>query len=80
MGHRLAETRPAASKSDETCTGSIGLQLNKDTCEIRRPELTFLDDRLTAEGVNPDTEKVQAITDVSKPYGHYLQQTLRGNG
>ncbi len=45
----------------------VGLKLNRAKCELKVPELTFLGDRVTKEGLKPDPLKVKAIIDLEKP-------------
>ena len=45
----------------------IGLSLNKDKCYFRQPELPYLGEVVTAQGVEPDRTKVQAIEDMPTP-------------
>ncbi|KAI3373030.1 hypothetical protein L3Q82_023465 [Scortum barcoo] len=44
-----------------------GLKLNKNKCEFRVQEILFLGDKLTAQGVQPDQEKIKAILNMPKP-------------
>ncbi|KAJ8381193.1 hypothetical protein SKAU_G00019710 [Synaphobranchus kaupii] len=44
-----------------------GLKLNRDKCRFGVSEITFLGDKISAEGVQPDKTKVQAIHDMEKP-------------
>ncbi|XP_060070509.1 uncharacterized protein K02A2.6-like [Ylistrum balloti] len=48
-------------------TREAGLKLQREKCEISVPELTFLGDRVTKNGVKPDLEKVKAIQDMENP-------------
>ena len=43
------------------------LKLNKDKCQFGVTEVTFLGDRLTQNGVQPDVEKVIAIQEMPQP-------------
>ncbi len=45
----------------------VGLKLNRDKCEQRMEELTFLGDRITKDGILPDPTKVKAINDMQIP-------------
>ena len=45
----------------------IGLRLNKDKCYFRQPELPYFGEVVTAQGVEPDRTKVQAIEDMPTP-------------
>ncbi|XP_061129807.1 uncharacterized protein K02A2.6-like [Syngnathus typhle] len=44
-----------------------GLKLNRDKCLFGVKEMTFLGDKVTSEGVEPDQSKVQAILDMPAP-------------
>ena len=44
-----------------------GLKLNKKKCEIKKDKLTYFGYVLSAEGVSPDPEKVNAITELQAP-------------
>ncbi len=46
---------------------SVGLKLNREKCELRVTELTFLGDRVSIDGLKPDPVKVKAIVDMAKP-------------
>lgn len=42
----------------------VGLRLKRDKCEIGKNQLTFLGDTISAEGLEPDINKVTAIQDI----------------
>lgn len=44
-----------------------GLKLNKLKCQFGVSELTYLGDKLSAAGVQPDPEKVKAVEDMPAP-------------
>ena len=44
-----------------------GLKLNKSKCEFGVQELTYLGEKLSCEGVQPDPRKVEAITNMPRP-------------
>jgi len=44
-----------------------GLRLNKEKCQFSTQEVTFLGDRLTPAGVQPDMNKIKAVTDMPEP-------------
>ncbi len=44
-----------------------GLKLNKDKCQFGAKEITFLGDKLSEGGVEPDKSKVQAILKMPRP-------------
>ena len=44
-----------------------GVKLNLNKCQIGQPELTFLGEKLTGEGVCPDPKKVEAIKKMPDP-------------
>lgn len=43
------------------------MKLNRDKCLFGVTEMTFLGDKVTSEGVEPDQSKVQAILDMPAP-------------
>ncbi|KAL7849761.1 hypothetical protein SRHO_G00191100 [Serrasalmus rhombeus] len=45
----------------ETIT-AVGLRLNKDKCRLSQPELNFLGQVVTKDGIAPNQERVKAIT------------------
>ena len=45
----------------------VGLVLNFDKCVYRQPELSYLGEVITINGVKPDPQKVQAIEDMQTP-------------
>ncbi|KAJ8381351.1 hypothetical protein SKAU_G00021290 [Synaphobranchus kaupii] len=44
-----------------------GLKFNKKKCQFGATEITFLGDKLSGDGVEPDHSKVQAILDMPPP-------------
>ena len=42
----------------------INLTLNKEKCQFRVPEVTYINHTLNAKGVQPDSEKIRAIQDM----------------
>lgn len=44
-----------------------GLKLNKSKCEFGVKEILFLGDKLSACGVQPDQDKIQAIQNMPRP-------------
>lgn len=44
-----------------------GLKLNKNKCQFAAQEIVFLGDKLSAEGIQPDEEKINAIMNMPKP-------------
>ena len=44
-----------------------GLNLDKEKCEIKKHKLTYVGHVLSAEGVSPDPEKGEAITELQAP-------------
>ncbi|XP_019220499.2 uncharacterized protein LOC109204242 [Oreochromis niloticus] len=44
-----------------------GLKLNKSKCQFGVQEIVFLGDKLSAQGVQPDQDKVKAILDMPRP-------------
>ena len=45
----------------------FGLKLNRAKCEFAVKEIIFLGDKLTAQGVQPDKDKIKAILDMPRP-------------
>ncbi|XP_065325868.1 protein NLRC3-like [Pelmatolapia mariae] len=45
----------------------FGLKLNRAKCQFGVGDITFLGDKLTAEGIEPDKEKLRAILDMPRP-------------
>ena len=45
----------------------VGLGLNMENCVFRQPELSYLGDVVTQDGVKPDPKKFQAITNMPTP-------------
>ncbi len=45
----------------------INLTLNKEKCQFRVPEVTYIGHTLNAKGVQPDSEKIRAIQDMPPP-------------
>ena len=45
----------------------VGLQLNKQKCEYRKKEITFLGHIVSAKGVRPDPSKISAICQLDEP-------------
>jgi len=43
------------------------LKLNENKCEICKEQITFLGDRLTRDGIQPDDRKVTAIHEMQRP-------------
>ena len=56
----------------------IGLCLNKDKCYFRQPELPYLREVVTAQGVKPDPAKVQAFEDMATPKDQSDLQRILG--
>ena len=55
----------------------IGLRLNGEKCYFRQPELPYLGEMVTTQGVKPNPLKVQAIEDMPTPKDQSeLQQVL----
>ncbi|KAJ8364291.1 hypothetical protein SKAU_G00131220 [Synaphobranchus kaupii] len=44
-----------------------GLKFNKSKCQFGAQEIVFLGDKLSAQGVQPDQEKINAILDMPRP-------------
>ena len=56
----------------------IGLRLNKEKCYFRQPELPYLGEVVTSQGVKPDPAKVQAIEDMPTPKDQSDLQRILG--
>lgn len=55
----------------------VGIKLNKDKLELHKSELTFMGHRVTQDGLQPDPEKVKAISDMKEPKDiHELRRFL----
>ena len=46
----------------------VGLVLNIDKCVFTQPELAYLGEVITADGVKPDPDKMQGIQDMPTLY------------
>ncbi|XP_062849175.1 uncharacterized protein K02A2.6-like [Trichomycterus rosablanca] len=46
---------------------AAGLRLNKDKCRLSQPELNFLGQVVTKDGITPNPERVKAITAMEPP-------------
>lgn len=44
-----------------------GLKLNKAKCQFGVQEITFLGDKLSAQGIEPDKDKIKAILEMPRP-------------
>lgn len=44
-----------------------GLKLNRAKCQFGVTEITFLGDKLTADGIEPDKDKIRAIQEMPRP-------------
>lgn len=56
----------------------VGLKLNQKKCRFRVQELTFLGDKITSEGVLPDSKKVEAINKMPQPTSQVELQRYLG--
>jgi len=56
----------------------VNLKLNADKCSISVTELVFIGDRLTDEGIKPDSNKVEAIDAMDKPTDKKALQRFLG--
>ncbi|KAK2143360.1 hypothetical protein NP493_4554g00000 [Ridgeia piscesae] len=65
-GSTEAEHDERLEKTLERLT-QVGLVLNVDKCYFRQAELPYLGEVVTQDGVKPDPEKVQAVTDMPTP-------------
>nr|KAG5711948.1 hypothetical protein BaRGS_026389 [Batillaria attramentaria] len=45
----------------------VNLKLNKDKCELRQPEIEFLGQRISKDGISPDPKKVEALKKMPDP-------------
>lgn len=44
-----------------------GLKLNRAKCQFGVQEITFLGDKLSAQGIEPDERKIKAILGMPRP-------------
>ncbi|PIK60265.1 hypothetical protein BSL78_02827 [Apostichopus japonicus] len=44
------------------------VKLNKDKCQLRKPQISYLGHVLTSNGLKPDPEKVRAISEMEPPH------------
>lgn len=65
-GSTLQEYKQRLNKVMERIQ-KYGLKLNRAKCEFAVQEILFLGDKLTAQGVQPDGDKVKAILNMPKP-------------
>ena len=56
----------------------INLTLNKEKCQFRVQEVTYIGHTLNAKGVQPDSEKVRAIQDMPPPVDNKGVERLLG--
>ena len=56
----------------------VNMKLSKEKCQFRQTEITYLGERLTQQGVQPDLDKIKAIRDYSKPENKHDVQCLLG--
>ncbi|XP_023806938.1 uncharacterized protein K02A2.6-like [Oryzias latipes] len=64
---RTAHEHDAALETVRQKLKTAGLQLNDKKCHFRQTSLKFLGHLVTAEGIKPDTEHLQAITQAPAP-------------
>ena len=55
-----------------------GIRLNKDKCQFRTNDITFLGHRITSQGLKPDDAKVEAIMKMENPQNVEEAQRLQG--
>jgi hypothetical protein len=54
------------------------MTLGRDKCQFRQTEITYLGETLTQTGVKPDSNKIKAIRQYTRPTSkHDLQRLLR---
>ena len=46
---------------------NIGLQLKKEKCKFKVPKLKYIGHTLTADGLKPDPEKIEAVKQMPAP-------------
>lgn len=54
------------------------LKLGLEKCEFRKPEVTYVGQRLTSKGVKPDPENIRAVRNMVKPTCSKDLQTFMG--
>ncbi len=59
-------------------TSQTGLALNPDKCIVKQPRIKFFGNYLTPEGIEPDPQKVKAITEMKAPQNATELQSLLG--
>lgn len=55
-----------------------GLMLNRAKCQFCVKEITFLGDKLSSEGVQPDHAKVKAVREMANPTDRKCIQRVLG--
>ena len=55
-----------------------GIRLNRDTCQFRTNDITFLGHIITSQGLKPDDAKVEAIMKMENPQNVAEAQRLQG--
>lgn len=64
---RTAQEHDTALETVQQRLKSAGLQLNEKKCHFRQASLKFLGHLVTANGIKPDTQHLQAITQAPAP-------------
>ena len=54
------------------------IRLNYNKCSFRKTEITFLGHKITEKGLQPDPEKIKAITEMTAPSNKSEVQSLQG--
>jgi transposase InsO family protein len=65
-GETMEEHDKNLKKTLERCQ-DIGLTLNAEKCRFRMTEVTYIGHTLTAQGVQPDPSKIEAIREMPEP-------------
>ena len=68
-GHAASTLEEHDALVDSTCSKAekANITLNYDKCKFRRTSITFLGEKISERGIEPDPEKVEAIREWEKP-------------
>ncbi len=56
----------------------INMTLGRDKCQFRQTEITYFGEKLTQTGVKPDSNKIKAILQYTRPTSKHDLQRLLG--
>jgi hypothetical protein len=57
---------------------AINLKLNKDKCDMAKPEVSYVGHTLTGEGLKPTKQRVKSIVNMKDPENHGELETILG--